>query len=497
MSTSFGIHVGNTSACLAVCKDGKTDVVANAAGDRVTPAMVGFTDTEVTVGVAAKSGRLRNPTNTITNNKRLMSGRLGQAAINKSAVDISECGEEGKYRYRVQHKGKEFWTSPMDVLKHLYMYVHEIAESHSSSTDVDRNNTVVTVPLDYTEEERAVVRQGATAAGFNVVQVISEPAAACLAHHLGQQEVSERYHCLVYRIGGVSMTASVVLVSGGCFSVVDSVSCDIGGDQITDLLVQFLGREFYQKYKVDIAEIGKRGRAKLAAAAENCKHILSTLDTSSCYVESLYDGMDFSTSVTRARFDNELSKIMTDIMSPIQTLLGRCNLSTPDIGKVVLSGGSTKVIKIQKQLASMFPDAQVLNSLAGDEVVAIGAAVQASLVTKEPTGERRPAVLAISRSLVVVSDNGDSAVLVAADTPVPARRSLQLAPPPAGITRVAVTVGWGSSDQPLAEMELTEVDEASRLVAAVHVHRDGACHFTLTDKTTGRTADAHLRTTAT
>ena len=188
---------------------------------------------------------------------------------------------------------------------------------------------------------------------------------------------------------------------------------------------------------------------------------------------------------------------MTDIMSPIQTLLGRCNLSTPDIGKVVLSGGSTKVIKIQKQLASMFPDAQVLNSLAGDEVVAIGAAVQASLVTKDPTGERRPAVLAISRSLVVVSDNGDSAVLVAADTPVPARRSLQLTPPPAGITRVAVTVGWGSSDQPLAEMELTEVDEASRLVAAVHVHRDGACHFTLTDKTTGRTADAHLRTTAT
>ena len=75
------------------------------------------------------------------------------------------------------------------------------------------------------------------------------------------------------------------------------------------MLVQFLGREFYQKYKVDIAEIGKRGRAKLAAAAENCKHILSTLDTSSCYVESLYDGMDFSTSVTRARFDNELSKV--------------------------------------------------------------------------------------------------------------------------------------------------------------------------------------------
>ena len=124
---------------------------------------------------------------------------------------------------------------------------------------------------------------------------------------------------------------------------------------------------------------------------------------------------------------------MTDIMSPIKTLLGRCNLSTSDIGKVVLSGGSTKVIKIQKQLASMFPDAQVLNSLAGDEVVAIGAAVQASLVTKEPTGERRPAVLAISRALVVVSDNGeDSAVLVAADTPVPARRSVQLAAPPAG-----------------------------------------------------------------
>jgi len=286
-----------------------------------------------------------------------------------------------------------------------------------------------------------------------------------------------------------------VLVSGGCYSVVDSMSCQIGGDKVTDILTEFLAREFYQKYKVDIQE-SKRGYAKLKAQAESCKHILSTLDTAHCYVESLYDGMDFSTNVTRARFENELSKIMTEIMAPINTLLDRCNLSPSDISKVVLSGGTTKVIKVQKQLASLFPEAEVLSSLAGDEVIAVGAAVQASHINKNPPAEARPAVLAISKSLVAFSEclPGGEAVLVPADTPVPARRSLSLTLPEGDSNAVSVSIGWGSKELIIAHLRLEEVDGKSKVVVAVHIHRDGSCHFTLTDKTSGKSSDATLKT---
>lgn len=492
MSASFGIHVGNTSACLAVSKDGKTDVVANAAGDRVTPAMVAFTDTEIVVGVAAKQGRLRNASNTVANNKILMVGKVDESVISNSQVNINENG--GEYKYSVDYKEKEKLVSPSEILNHVYKYVHAIAESHSS-TDVNQNNTVLTVPLSYTAADRAAVAKCAKEAGFNVVQVISEPTAACLAYSLGQIDLNERFHCLVLRVGGISMTASVVLVSGGCYSVIDTIDCQVGGDAVTDVLVAFLAKEFKVKYKADIME-SKKGRAKLSAQAETVKHVLSTLDTAHCYVESLYDGMDFSTNVTRARFENEMSRVMTKFMDPIEDLLEQCKLEESDISKVILCGGSTKVIKIQKALAGMFPDAELLTSLAGDEVIAIGAGMQASVMTKTPPEEAKVTALAISQQLLVTGPGvpDGKAVLVAADTLVPAKRTVALTLSE-GATTTAVTISWGTEEQVVASMELEDLDANSNKVSvSVHIHRDGSCHFILTDKTSGKSADATLKT---
>jgi len=492
MSASFGIHVGNTSACIAVSKDGKTDVVANAAGDRVTPAMVTFTDTEIVVGVAAKQGRLRNETNTVANNKRMMGGKVDESVVNQSQVKINENG--GDYKYCVDFKEKEKLVSPSDILNHVYKYVHAIAESHFSK-DGDQNNTVLTVPLSWTGQEREAVAKCAKDAGFNVVQVISEPTAACLSYSLGQVNLNERFNCLVYRVGGISLTASVVLVSGGCYSVLDTIDCEIGGDAVTDVLVQFLAKEFKVKYKADIME-SKKGKAKLSAQAETVKHVLSTLDTAHCYVESLYDGMDFSTNVTRARFENEMSKVMSKFIEPIEDLLENCKLEESDISKVILCGGSTKVLKIQKALASMFPDAELLTSLAGDEAIAIGAGMQASVMTKTPPEEPKVTALAISQQLLVTGPGvpDGKAVLVAADTLVPAKRTVALTLPE-GAATIAVSVSWGSEDQVVAQMELEDLDvKSNKLSVSVHIHRDGSCHFILTDKISGKSADATLKT---
>merc|ERR1719500_2000750 len=113
---------------------------------------------------------------------------------------------------------------------------------------------------------------------------------------------------------------SVVLVSGGTFSILASSDLEMGGDQADEVLVQYLGAEFKQKYKEDIL-LNKRGKAKISRGAETVKHVLSTLDTAHCYVESLFDGMDFSSNVTRARFDNQVGKVLTDILAPVSSLL--------------------------------------------------------------------------------------------------------------------------------------------------------------------------------
>jgi len=488
MSTSFGIHVGNTSACLAVSKDGKTDVVANPTGDRTTPAIVAFQDTEIIVGLAAKQGKIRNMSNTILNNKGLVVGKVEQELLDKSAVTITE--SNGQYTYEVDFKEKEYFVSPSAVLGHIYKYVHDIADTHCAN--ISDSNCVLTVPLSYTEEQRNIVKNTADKAGFKVMQVISEPVAACLAYGLGQIEPSERYHCLVFRVGGLTMSVTMILVAGGCYTVLASKDFNIGGEQVTDVLVQYLGNEFKQKYKEDILK-NKRGRAKLAAQAETVKHVLSTLDTAHCYVESLFDGMDFSSNVTRARFDNQLSKVLSDLMSPISALLTESNLLASDISKVILAGGSTKVTKIQSALSSMFPQAEMMSSLAPDEVIAIGAAVQASYITKETTKHVNEKLLAISKDIVaVVEGREEDVVVVVQDSTLPVKRSVPLTPLP-DTDSITVMICWGERSSVLTSLSLSPISNKSKLSLSVHIHRDGSSHITLADKTSGSSSDCVLK----
>jgi len=239
--------------------------------------------------------------------------------------------------------------------------------------------------------------------------------------------------------------------------------------------------------------VNKRARAKLFQEGEKTKHVLSTLDTAHCYIESLYDGMDFSTNVTRARFDNELSKVVGELMAPISDLLTRCNLCTDDISNVVLAGGTTKVVKIQKQLSSMFPKAEMNLNISPDESIAIGAAVQASYLTKELNLKSSTVkMMSISQNIMALSDalEGGQTILVAADATIPLRRSVPLS----GVADVIEVKVVFSPDVQLALLRLPLQDkDKAKLYLGVHIHRDGSSHFTLSDKTSGKSVDALLK----
>lgn len=189
------------------------------------------------------------------------------------------------------------------------------------------------MPLDFGLKQREFVRKCAISAGFNVSQVISETSASILAYNLIQDDVSGAQNVLIYRCGGKSLTVSVVLITNGMLNVLNSVQKELGGDQITDILIEMLAQEFKRKHKVDPRET-KRGKMKLKLNSENVKKILSTLDNANCYIESLYEGIDFNANISRSRFENEFGRNLQNYLDPINEVLNLVQLKHSDINKV-------------------------------------------------------------------------------------------------------------------------------------------------------------------
>ena len=201
------------------------------------------------------------------------------------------------------------------------------------STENDFSKTVITVPLSFTPEQRKQVKNYATLGGLHVSQVISEPAAALLAYGISQNDQTESNLVLVFKCGGASLTCTVMQTSGGMYSVLGSVTKDVGGDLVTNILIEMLAAEFKRKYKMDPKE-SKRGKMKLKINGENAKHVLSTLDNANCYIESLHEGIDFNANVSRSRLDAEFSKILSKFIDPLHEVLDTVKIKPTDIDKV-------------------------------------------------------------------------------------------------------------------------------------------------------------------
>jgi len=510
MSVSFGLDVGHTTACLAVSKDGRVDVVANDAGDRCTPAVVAWNQDEVLVGASAFQYGGRNPQHCVKHNQKLLAYSTDVSTYKQEIEDaVARSGAPNGPRivfsgdrilYHIDGGNGQATKKipPSSVQSHIFKYMHDIAVSHATD-NVDAKNTVVTVPFDFTRAQRDAVASCAQAAGFHVVQVVSQPAAACLAYSLGQLDNTECLKCVVYRCGGNTLSVSVIQINGGMISVVKCLNMNTGGDQITAVLADFLAAEFQRKHRMDPRE-SKRSKLKLKVEAENVKHILSTLDTSSCYIESLCEGIDFSCNVTRARFDNELGKILSNFLDPVHQTLAEAGVKAADIDKVILCGGTAKIPKLKRSISGLFSNAETLTSLSPDEVLALGAASQASMLNepwKPKDGDDvSPKLQATSHAIVFTTSltttasgsEDDSVVLIPESCPIPTRRSHHMTLPK-DESKLVVKLFLKSTAgtfQELGQMTLDGLTEESKLSVSAHIHRDGGLHCALTDKHNGK-----------
>ncbi|XP_053718909.1 heat shock 70 kDa protein 14 [Synchiropus splendidus] len=495
---AIGVHFGYSCACVAIFKDGRADVVANDAGDRVTPAVVAYRENEQIVGIAAKQGRVRNAANTIVKVKQVLGRSFddSQTQSHKSETKCQVVSKDNKPYYEITAGEKQQHVSPVDVAKLIF---HKMKETAQSALGSDASEAVITVPFEFAHAQKKALREAAEAAGFHVLRLIHEPAAALLAYNIGQESPSGKSHVLVYKLGGTSLSVTVLQVNGGMFRVLNThTDHSIGGESFTQALAQHLATEFKRSFKHDVSS-NARAMLKLMNGADMAKHSLSSLGSANCFVDSLHDGIDFECNVSRARFELLCSSLFNKSIQPIRALLQEAGLSPTDINQVVLCGGSARIPRLQQMIREMFPDVELLNWAPTDEVIAVGAALEAGLLVGRdnlaPDEETVTADVAATDILVKELDDSGAevfTVLLPSGSPLPARRCHVLSGEGKLSSLCLEIYQRVAAEQPekLAKIILKNLppkESNHDIDTVVTMKRDGSLHVSCVEQSSGRT----------
>jgi len=503
MAASVGVHLGCTSASLALHKDGRTEIIANDAGDRVTPALVACVGRDKSIGLPAKHGLIRNSKNTIARASKMIGLRFSDDAVQQE-VKESYCkivDKDGEPFYEVEVNEKATLFSPKEVIKMIFQKLLEIAQGNSGS-EIDE--AVITVPLHFSDEQRTAMREAAEDAGFNVLRVISQPAAAALAYDIGQNDRTIVRTVLVYRFGGTSLDVTVLAVSGGMYRVLATENdTTLGGIKFDELLARHLAAEFQKQWKQDVTG-NARAMAKLMAGAESCKHVLSSRDTATCAIESLYDGIDLHSKVSRARFESLCLSLFQQSLTTIDRVLTKSNVTKDNVDQVILVGGSARIPRIQQLVQEYFVDKEVLQSINPDGVLAYGAAIQASLLQGrgEQSNDDPEEVECTSKAISVMLEEADSRLcsIIPKYTPIPLRRTHNFTTSVDNQKSVCLCVyeveDDASSDRGrtlVAKVVLEDIPPMAKgeanIVGTFHIRRDGSLHIHLVEKSSEKSVD--------
>lgn len=378
---AIGIDLGTTYSCVAVMQNGKVEIIANDQGNRTTPSYVAFTETERLIGDGAKNQSAQNPTNTVFDAKRLIgrkfNDRTVQTDMKHFPFKVVE-GSNGNPEIEVIYKNESKRLKPEEISAAVLVKMKQIAESYLGQTVTD---AVITVPAYFNDAQRQSTKDAGAIAGLNVLRIINEPTSAAIAYKLQQPNDSEK-NILIFDLGGGTFDISVLNIDTLGSIEVKSTAGDthLGGEDFDNFVVNHFVSEFKMKKGIDITQ-NKRAMRRLRTACESAKRTLSSSNTANINIDSLADGVDFDSVLTRAKFEQLCDSKFKECMAPIDDALRVAKLSKSQIDEVVLVGGSTRIPKIKELLSNYFNGKQLCCSINPDEAVAYGAAVQAAILT--------------------------------------------------------------------------------------------------------------------
>lgn len=379
---AVGIDLGTTYSCVGVWQHGNVEIIANDQGNRTTPSYVAFTDTERLIGDAAKNQVALNPNNTIFDAKRLIGRKFDDPKIQQDIKHwpFKVVNVAGKPKIKVSYKGETKMFTPEEISSMVLAKMKDVAEAFLGATVQD---AVITVPAYFNDSQRQATKDSGAIAGLNVLRIINEPTAAALAYGLDKNLKGER-NVLIFDLGGGTFDVSILAIDEGSLFEVKSTAGDthLGGEDFDNRLVNFLADEFKRKYKKDLHSNPKALR-RLRTAAERAKRTLSSSTEASIEIDALYEGIDFFSRLSRARFEELNSDLFRQTLDPVEKALNDAKLDKKAIHDIVLVGGSTRIPKIQNLLQNFFNGKKLNLSINPDEAVAYGAAVQAAILSGE------------------------------------------------------------------------------------------------------------------
>lgn len=421
MSEAIGIDLGTTYSCVGVYKNGIVEIIPNDQGNRITPSYVAFTDNgERLVGDGAKNQANGNPTNTAFDAKRLIGKKFSDATVQSDIKHFPfNVTADSSDKPLIHLNGNTFHAEQVSAM--VLEKMKAIAEAYLGHSVKD---AVITVPAYFNDAQRQATKDAGMIAGLNVLRIINEPTAAAMAYGLNKENNGE-HNVLIFDMGGGTFDVSLLTIEDGVFEVkATNGDTHLGGEDIDNLMVNYFAEEFNRKYKKDMTE-NPRALRRLRTVCERAKRTLSASTTADISIDSLFDGIDFNSNITRAKFENLCEPIFKRCLPPVEQVLLDAKMDKNQIHEVVLVGGSTRIPKVRKLLQDFFNGKELCQSINPDEAVAYGAAVQAAILTGkgDATTDKMILLDVTPLSLGIETAGGIMTNLIDRNTTIPSKKS--------------------------------------------------------------------------